>query len=269
MPCARARERGPKVGNRIDDNVMIQGTRQFWRLVLTGGAAVLGAVHPLAGAVNLQWQPATQTAVPNQIVECGLLAVWTGSGNQNISAMDVLLSWDPTKLELLGVVNNGPYQWLQSGFPNDSGLDGLNNTWIDGDAKYNALAQFVVPAQATTSGLLVTTFRFRALSATNGTQINIPAALGNYSHTAVYGNAFPNENITGTLGSAEVVICGLSPSGDLNASGSTAGDDIGAFVQAVLMNSAEAADVCSGDFNGNGVLEVGDVPGMVAALLGA
>lgn len=241
-------------------------SRCVWSAALAAGVFLAGTAAQ--GAVNLEFRPATQLARANDTISVGLYAVYTGSGNTNISAMDVLLQWDPSKLQLLGNVNDGPYSWLQSNFPPDSGLDGLNNTFADGNAKYTALAQFFSTAQATPAGLLVTTFQFKALAATPGTTISIPLTLGANSRTAVYGNAFPGEDITGTRGTAGVSVCAGPANGDMNSSGATNGDDIQAFVAALSVSSALVADVCPGDFNNNHVIDTGDVPGMVAALLG-
>ena len=237
-----------------------------------GAAALVSIIlivtAPLRAEVNLEWRPASLTAHINDTVEIGLFAVYTGVGTSSITAMDVLPVWDPNVLQLLGVNNNGPYAWLSSGFPGDSGLDGLNNTWTDGNAKYTALAQFQAPAQATTQGLKVTTFRFKALSASPGTTLSIAASLGLHSRTVVYGNSFPGEEITGTMGSAMISVCGASATGDMDGSGHVDGADIDEFVRAVLASSSIASDVCPGDFDGDGMVGVGDVSGMVAALLG-
>jgi hypothetical protein len=55
--------------------------------------------------------------------------------------------------------------------------------------------------------------------------------------------------------------------GDMNGVGGTDGEDLEVFVRAVL-GPATAYEICHGDFTGDGVLDVADVPGMVAAALG-
>jgi len=54
--------------------------------------------------------------------------------------------------------------------------------------------------------------------------------------------------------------------GDLTGNGSTDGSDIGVFVDAVI-NGATPAQECHGNFDGVNGLDVGDIPGMVAAML--
>lgn len=242
--------------------------RRRRNLVAIALGGVLFAFTSAARAeVNLEWRPVSLAAHVNDTINIGLFAVYTGSGNNNITAMDVLPIWDPAVLQLLGVNNDGPYVWFSSGFPGDSGLDGLNNTWTDGNAKYTALAQFQTPAQATTQGLKVTTFRFKALTPSAGSTLSIAAMLGLHSRTVVYGNAFPGEEITGTMGSAQISVCSAAASGDMDGSGHVDGADIDEFVRAVLNSSRLASDVCPGDFDGDGLVGASDVGGMVAALL--
>lgn len=228
---------------------------------------VVFAALPAAGAINLEWRPAQQTVRPGDTVDIGLYAVSDNAGNQPISAMDVLLEWDASTLQLVGVVNNGPYAWFQSGFFSDSSLDGINNTFADGDAKYTALAQFVTPASATPAGLLVTTVRFQALAGTPGNIVSIPLTLGPSSETAVYGTAFPGQDVTGTRGSAEIVVCFAPADGDLNEDGSPDGLDIQDFVQAVLDTSTASVDVCHADFDDDGMIDLGDLDGFIDAVL--
>ena len=69
----------------------------------------------------------------------------------------------------------------------------------------------------------------------------------------------------GNLGSPGVHL--PTANGDMNASGSTNGRDIGPFVTAVLNNSTNPNDLCAGDFNGDGTMTAVDVSGMVNRLL--
>lgn len=238
--------------------------------VVCAGCFVFCAL-PVAAEVNLEWRPTSQIARVDDIVEIELFAVYSGSGSSSITAMDVLPNWDPAVLELLGVLNNGPYSWMNAGsgfFPPDSGLDGLNNTWTDGNAKFTALAQFLTPAQATLAGLKVVTFQFRALAPSAGSSLTMAATMGQFSRTVVYGNAFPGQEITGTRGSTQVIVCAAAANGDMDGNSQIDGLDCGPFVRAALESSILASDVCPGDFDNDGMIGEGDVPGMVDALLG-
>jgi hypothetical protein len=55
--------------------------------------------------------------------------------------------------------------------------------------------------------------------------------------------------------------------GDINGDGHTDGRDIDAFISAI-MGTPTHTQVCHGDFNGNDALDVGDMTGLVNALLG-
>ncbi|OWY71406.1 hypothetical protein B7486_12515 [cyanobacterium TDX16] len=56
--------------------------------------------------------------------------------------------------------------------------------------------------------------------------------------------------------------------GDMNGNGQTNGADIRLFIMAVMSQSHAAADVCQGDFTLDGVVSIGDLPGMVNRLIG-
>ncbi len=157
-------------------------------------------------AIHLEWRPAAQVVNVGATVNVGLYAVSDSALDQSLSAADVILDWDPFYLALTGVNDNGPYAWLSSGFPPDGGLDGLNNTWLDGNALYLAMAQLGSPAQATPAGLLVTTFQFTALNETPATPLAIPGSMGQFTHSRVFDGETPGLEVQGDLGGATVTI---------------------------------------------------------------
>jgi hypothetical protein len=170
--------------------------------------ALLGPAVPVLGHVNLELRPDRDVAEVDDVILIGLYAVSDSSQNQAVRGLQVILQWDPAVIMLdpsQPLINNGPYPWLMSGFYPDSGADGLNNTWGDGDAYYQAVGNFSSLAMATPQGLLVTTFRFIAIGHALGTSIQIPATAGQYTYTAVFGQQV-SENIVGTLGSASLKI---------------------------------------------------------------
>jgi hypothetical protein len=170
------------------------------------------AISPAVANIDLEWRPETQTVLVGSTVSIGLYAVSDDPEmDQYILAMDVILNWDPEFLELIGVDDNGPYDWLFSGFQSGD-VDGLNDTFADGDALYTALGQLGAGAWATPEGLLVTTFEFTALAAIPETTLTIPEDAGEYTHTAVWGS--PGEDVHGTLGIAMVTIVAEAPPGD-------------------------------------------------------
>ncbi len=159
----------------------------------SGGVAIAGLVlAAMAGrtsaAVSLDWNPNASITSTGNIVSVSLYAVSDSNPtpNQLISSIDMIVNWDPAFLQLLGVTNDGPYVWGSSMFPNDAGLDGVNNTWTDGSAFYRAFGQLGSPATATPGpGLKVTTFNFLALAETPSTIVTIPANYGSFTRTRV------------------------------------------------------------------------------------
>lgn len=156
--------------------------------------AVIGmwGFAPIASAdVNLEWRPMESEVAVGQVVAVGLFAVSDiPDTDEPIAALDVLASWNTDFLLFQGVINNSPYSWLNAYFPDDSAGDALNTTFLDGDAKFTALAQFGAgnEAYATPEGLLVTTFEFLALQETpvgDPTEVEIMMSFGTHSNTAV------------------------------------------------------------------------------------
>ncbi len=153
-------------------------------------------------AVNPELRPVQEEPyLVDDTVEIELHVVSDTGTDQPISAISVIFTWDPSRLELQGNVDNGPYPWLMSGFPDDSGLDGLNDTFLDGNALYEALVLPAPnpPAVATSDGLLVSTFQFLAL-ATGTVQIEMIDAFGQSTMTTVVDGETFGLDITGTLG---------------------------------------------------------------------
>ena len=161
--------------------------------------------------VNLEWRPAEMTVSVGDRVHIGLYAVSTETDlGQWVASLTAILNWDPSVLRLIDRFNNGPYDWLASVFPDElTGLDpdGLNLTFLDGDAFYVALGQvapqplpFVEP-----DGLLVTTMLFEALAETPETSVSFVRSFGE-SETVVFDGLTPGVDVTGTLGQATIRI---------------------------------------------------------------
>ena len=74
-------------------------------------------------------------------------------------------------------------------------------------------------------------------------------------------------NMNGTADACETNPCSGIPLGDYGAPTGTDGLDVQPFVDALTSSSPTQDQICHGDFNGNAVLDVGDVDGMVTALL--
>ncbi len=176
-------------------------------LVLLILAVMLCGIFTSAQAnVNLEWRSAVQIVHVGDQVNLGLYAVSDSGSNWKMSAMDVLVFNTPDYLSYLSLSSIGaPYNWLASGLLSGAS-DKLNDNIYDGEVMYSAWAQLGVPALASSSGLLVTTFQFTAEAVTDETDVFIPATYGKYSRTAIYDGTVPNLDVTGTRGTARVMI---------------------------------------------------------------
>ena len=181
--------------------------RRLWISVIVVG---IGSIATCAAAdVDLVWSPNTQAVLVGTVLEIDLFAIPDPGQQQTISAIDVVLTWDPQRLLLLGVVDNGPYEWLESGFKpfGQVDFDGLSESLVDGDAKYTALSAAPgEPAVATSNGLLVTTFQFYALSEVDSTEVVIEDRLSATAITRVFGGDAPNQVVTGELNNTSATI---------------------------------------------------------------
>lgn len=183
--------------------------------VLISLSTVFLAVTIGQAAVDLEWRTENQNADPGEIIRMGLYAVADNDGtNEPFSALEAVVEWDPAYLVLVGVDDNGPYGWLYSGFCDDSGLDGLNDTFEDGNAYYQAWSNFDEDPIAVPEGLLITTFEFQALTCTGNTEVALLSEYGVHSVTAVYDDVVPGLDIADDLGTAGVETCGCR--GDLD-----------------------------------------------------
>ena len=219
-------------------------------------AAVLVLAAAVKADVDLEWQVENPGAPVGETVRIGLYAVADNDGgDEPFCAMQVVVLWDAEFLLLQGNDDDGPYDCASSGFPDDGGLDGLNDAFDDGDAYYHAWAQFGDPAVATPEGLLVTTFEFEALAATEATTVQIVAFYGDYSETAVLDEEYPGYNIVGNLGSATVEISSAECVGDLDGDGDTDQADLGVL----LADWGCTGGDCVGDLDGDGATGQGDL----------
>ncbi len=161
--------------------------------------------------VSLEWRPGFQSVLLGEVAEVGLYAVSANAPEHSVGIIETILVWDPAKLTLLENLDNGPYTWFLSGFPDDSNQDGLNAPFVgvpsnDGNAWYNAVSLFPpnAPASATPGGLLVTTFRFTATDS-GVTQLEMPAVFGQATHTQVWDGKIAGLIVTGTLGAPAII----------------------------------------------------------------
>ena len=206
--------------------------------ILAGVVPAYVALTPclVEGGVDLELRSEQTLVNLGENVAIALYALSASVPEQNVSSVQVILTWDPLRLELLGATPPctgdpcppGTYNWSSSGFPVDTNGDGLNADcgeevfcepytgipFNDGDALYLVLSQFSPApwAIATDEGLWVTTFVFRAKDA-GLTELRIEERLGARTLTRVVGGAGGGDDVTGVLGPPAVVdiVACLSP----------------------------------------------------------
>ncbi len=235
---------------------------------------VVSGVVSAGGNINLELR-AVPEACATRALAVDLYAVSDGGSPQALAAADVILVWDPAVLRFEGLDSTitYPYAWLSSGFPNDHNLDGLNDTWLDGNALYTAMSQLGNPPQpawATPEGLLMARFKFRKSLHGVNTLVAMPATFGLYTRTVVYDGFTPGLVVTGTL---QPLSFAPGARGDVNCDGVIDFDDIDPFVLALSGPEAFGAaypdcNWLNADVTCDGAVDFDDIDPWIA-LLGA
>jgi hypothetical protein len=237
--------------------------------VFGAGLVLLGALAITAQAnIDLEWRILSGSVCGGIEFEVGLYAVSDNDEDQSTAAMNVIVQWDPSVIEFLGISDDGPYDWLSSGFPDDSRIDKLNDTFTDGNALYEALAQLGEPAYATPDGLLVTVFRFEPLIGIDVTDLEMLPTYGRRSKTVVYDGETPGKVVTGTIDTESF---GITQPGDMDCDGDVDFDDIDGLVDALVgQNVYEAnwpgCNWWNADCDCNGKIEFEDIDAFVDRL---
>ncbi|NOT00387.1 MAG: hypothetical protein HOP29_07140 [Phycisphaerales bacterium] len=141
--------------------------------------------------VDLSFSPASTTKLEGTQFQVNLIAkVATGATPIDLTGLTVILDWDPTVLQLVGLTRaNEGFPWFLSEFSTSKDIDGMNDSFLDGDAYYTAQGPFLPPRpQATLAGLVVTTFIFNVVGDSEGgppTQVAMPLDLGGFNDTKV------------------------------------------------------------------------------------
>lgn len=228
---------------RADDGADVSGSLDIRQVSL--------AFHPVA--------PIGIPAAPNigvgNTIRLGLFAFGEPDGT-TISAAQVVFSWDPQYLHLVGLDGTDGAALISSGFP-ISGSGGLNESAPpqDGDGFYIALAQPGTPIVVSDQGTLLTTFLFEALEVTPSTDVEILPSGGTPEQvTKVLDGAIPNFDVTGALTGVTIRVAECV--GDIDLDGDTDVFDFGIFATNFGMGGFTAFS--SGDIDGDGDVDVFD-----------
>jgi len=251
--------------------------------------ATIGAISTARGATaDLSFTPQMTTASIDDIIEIEMYVSSDRAPSPELSFVDALLIWDPTTLELLQADPASCFNatFLLCGFsPNPDGLnDGTGSPNLpnnDGNALHTSLTNVEPPVFIPAGpGLLVTTFRFRAIAETEATSVflmdNWP---GGFSRTRVF--APGNVELTGDISGAMTVvtICGAAPDADGDgvadncdvcpgSDDNVDSDEDGIPDGCDPCPLIETPGVMQGDLDDNGAVQLADVPIFVQVLLG-
>lgn len=227
-------------------------------------ATTLSTAH--ADSLGLVLRPSAPLVTPGQTVDVKLAVRYQSTGPfvapqaQSFLALDVILSWDPAKLQFLGLSSTGSIPMLFSYLPapaqDYTGLNELNPP-RDGDLFYTGATPLGQPRNVTEADAQVTTFRFKVLGSWASTEVR---ALPNrtvlaYAETIVYDGTTPGLGVTGTLTPAQIRQCVA----DLDRNGAVDGADLALLLAAFGQANAAA------DLDQSGTVEGADLGLLLAA----
>ncbi len=159
-----------------------------------------------AGPVDMSFSPTAQVANVGANVQINILLSANSGVPESVSALDAILDWDSSLLQLTGVTNAmAGYSWLVEGFLPDP--DGINASLGDGNAIYTGLGQLAAPAFAppAPASLIVTTLEFTALAPTAGTLVRFVPTMGVFGQTQIFAGFVANTPVTGDISGTALV----------------------------------------------------------------
>ena len=197
-----------------------------------------------------------------------------------MSSIGAVFSWDSTVLDLVAIIDHGSYPWLFCGFPSTPTC--LNEVVppANGEGLFVAFGQFPPTPfpEATPAGLLLSIFEFTALQTSPGTQVCVLASDSTCSPPT--NTEIPSGSVIGLLLECQLGTISVAIEdtplpvvlGDMNCDDVLDGEDITGFVQALLhpceyTATVPCCDINKADMDGNGAIDMVDVPLFTAALL--
>lgn len=214
--------------------------------------------------INLEWRPTPQTVFVGDPVNIGLYAV-VDEGQQSLRGIDMVFTWDPTYLGLLGLDQAGAVDLQSSEFPSNDPYN-LNEVVPpqDGDGYYRAWANLGESVEVTPEGVLLTTFQFEALAVTPETLVVIEASGGDpfVLETKVIGGSQPGMIVTGTLGDATVTTFCMSCVGDVDNDGDIDLSDLAELL--AHYGTTSGATPADGDVDCDGDVDLSDLAALLA-----
>lgn len=142
---------------RVRTNMLLM---TFMVFVLTPAA--------LANVISLEWRHTGDPVLVGDMVDVALYAVSNSGSDEDFNAAQIILTWEPAALRLIGVSHVGAAFMP----PNDTSAFIAGDSWglneasppADGDGVWQGLVALGDLRYATADGTLLTTFVFEALA---------------------------------------------------------------------------------------------------------
>jgi hypothetical protein len=163
----------------------------------------------MAGSADFLLSPLNQTVPLGATIEIKVSLSSTTQDGQAFDSLDLIFSWDPTRLDFLSSTQAGAgYSFFIAGFlPNP---DGINLNLDDGLAMFTALGppglQQIAPEAPDSD--IVTTLRFKTLAPASGTLVDIVPTFGAISKSRVL---LGGAAVTGSLDATAAIT--ITPAG--------------------------------------------------------
>jgi hypothetical protein len=225
-------------------------------LVATG--VLLAATTPTLSNVNVELRTVEDSVAVGGTANVGVYLVSDNDSDQYVAAAEIVFTWEPQYLQLLGVdTTGGPPLMGFPPFPQSVPLNEADPPQ-DGNGMYMALAYGGLPVAAPPEGTLLTTFQFEGVAETSGTLVDVVASMADPAGTTViWDGTIPNYPVTGTL-TGDVVVVG-DPGGGGTCRSDIDGDgECGVADFLDILAAWGAAGSSAADIDGDGIVGVGD-----------
>ncbi|MGB0715472.1 MAG: hypothetical protein ACPGXK_06320 [Phycisphaerae bacterium] len=148
--------------------------------------------------LRMAFAPAFASGSMDDVISVQLRLVGDTDLETHVIAVEAILAWDQSKIELLGASQeDAEDNWFVTGFLDDP--DGINDPGgsafeNDGNALFTALAPPDSPVAVDANGTTVTTLHFRLLETPSNDSVTILPSLGMFGVTRILG-VDPGRNV--------------------------------------------------------------------------
>jgi hypothetical protein len=223
-------------------------------IVATG--VLLAVTTPTLANVDVEFRAVEGTVAVGETANLGLYLVSDDQTDQLVSAAQMVFTWEPQYLQLLGLDYTGAVEVLSASFPSFNPLNEAVPPQ-DGNGMFIVMASLGHPIAATPEGALLATFQFEALQETSGTLVDVvPTFDDPPDESIVYDGTVPNWPVTGSL-TGDMIVVGESGAetcrSDIDGDG-----EVGIADFLDILAAWGAAESSAADIDGDGQVGVGD-----------